>query len=485
MKNIRSTALAVTILLLGCFSFMGCASLSKKGGNPLPVQASLNNGQKNIETAVFTLDLSKPNPKLLQSDNARRRLVAQTDELIVFELINANPFKYRYVLNHRSVNFFEQQDATPMDRVLASWKANNDVVEKGKKMKDSINHVNKNTAHAQYLIATNSSEKNQLQIAPATTPPTDAKGHKELILSAARILALKGKNLLSRANSYTATISAADYLNRSTFESQRDALTEELVVLLYDHDILNGEAAAYQDDDFQNKYKTQIQELTASTDSIKKSLDKLYSLRFDNYTLPLDVNGKNIDAVEITLERFDNTAAVSSLIDKYSYNIWLKGGIKIDVSGGIFLTSLVNKEYFTTDTLVTVNDTQQTQKLVHSRNKGNYQVGFGSTINASLRGGSWVRPALSVGALFSPDEKFQLLSGLGLILGKQERLVFHYGLSMGSVQTISDNIKADTKRPYDLGTEGQIPTYEKFSFGHFFGLTYNFTKPRIATSTAP
>jgi hypothetical protein len=47
---------------------------------------------------------------------------------------------------------------------------------------------------------------------------------------------------------------------------------------------------------------------------------------------------------------------------------------------------------------------------------------------------------------------------------------------MGSINTISDNYKSDGSTSYNLGTSGVVPTTNKFSFGHFFGITYNFGK---------
>ena len=64
--------------------------------------------------------------------------------------------------------------------------------------------------------------------------------------------------------------------------------------------------------------------------------------------ITIDINGKNIDAVEVTVERYDKTAT-NPTPDKYTYNIWVKGGVKIDISGGLFLTSLMDKQYDTKD----------------------------------------------------------------------------------------------------------------------------------------
>ena len=89
---------------------------------------------------------------------------------------------------------------------------------------------------------------------------------------------------------------------------------------------------------------------------------------------------------------------------------------------------------------------------------------------------------MSVGALFTANQKFQILAGGGLILGKEERIVLHGGLTMGAVTTIADGYATDGSTSYDLGTNGTVPTSNKFSFGHFFGITYNFGKVKKQTS---
>lgn len=94
-----------------------------------------------------------------------------------------------------------------------------------------------------------------------------------------------------------------------------------------------------------------------------------------------------------------------------------------------------------------------------------------------------MRPTLNFGGLFTATQKFQVLSGLGLILGKEERIVLHAGVAMGSVSEISRQYKADNKTPYDLGASGTVPTDNRFKFSHFFGITYNFGKTKKQEGT--
>ena len=129
----------------------------------------------------------------------------------------------------------------------------------------------------------------------------------------------------------------------------------------------------------------------------------------------MDINGKNIDLVEITVQRTD-VVTTNSTPEKYVYNIYVKGGLKIDISGGLFITSLMDREYETNDISVSDGTITLTKKIIFEKNKGSYDFGFGSMVNISLRSADWLRPALSIGALFTANQKFQILSGLGIIL---------------------------------------------------------------------
>ena len=268
---------------------------------------------------------------------------------------------------------------------------------------------------------------------------------------------------------YVTEISAEDFLDHREFMSKRQEFNVFYIKLMQAIQEIANEAGNFPEvlDSFNNSIKS----INPISSAIKDEIAKMYQLKLHNYLLPIDINGKNIDAVEVTVERY-NKSSTNPTPDKYAYNIWIKGGLKIDVSGGLFITSLMDKEYEIQGS--------GTNKLIYEKNKGNYDFGFGSTINISLRGGSWVRPALSVGALFTANQKFQILSGLGIILGKEQRIVLHGGLAMGTVARISDNYKADGSIAYDLGTSGTIPLVNKFSFGYFFGITYNFGKVKKA-----
>lgn len=501
-----------------------------------------------IKTKVFTLDLGKPHKGSLtvlkenEDDtlvDITPRLVIKNSELLSFNLINGNPYKYNYIINHKLVNFFEGQVYNPLDSVGKRISATTpslgivappETTDEAQKIEDSIaalkaanddlttrlsDRNTPNKANLNKLVRANNDKITSLQIQKKqlvqeakknyesqsqysanfiktvplkhllkTAKPiaaTNAKEDQVNIVNATIVLKQAFEDLTIEMNNYISAVAAEDFLDPNELQEKRAAFNATYIELLQHLQGINSEAVGFPD--LLNDFTSKVEEITKISTKIKAEITKMYQLKLYNYLLPLDTNGKNIDAIEVTVERYNKQSA-NPTPDQYSYNIWVKGGLKIDISGGLFITSLLDREYETRDVTVNNNGVDETQKLIYEKNKGKYDFGFGSTINLSLRGGSWARPALSMGALFTANQKFQILTGGGLILGKEERLVIHAGLSMGAVTTIADGYATDGSASYDLGNNGTVPTSNKFTFGHFFGITYNFGKVKKQT-TAP
>ncbi|MEM9685969.1 MAG: hypothetical protein AAF934_03505 [Bacteroidota bacterium] len=387
-----------------------------------------------VNTAVFTLDLSVPKENALTGPDGTNRLVFNAKELLAFKLKNANPYKYRYEINSELVNFFEGDVAEFFTKIENFGKSEENAV--GKKFK-----------------------KNSLEI----------DDFKKVIEKEQLKRTDEMKDLHSKIENYLLDVVAEDHLNRVDFVAKRKALKsryDTIVSAVNSINELSGDDCTKQRKAFEE----------AAT-KVKTVLTKMFSLKLDHYLLPIDVGGKNIDVVRITVKRY-NKSEENQASDEHTYTIWVKGGFKIDVSAGIFATSLVDRDYFTTDTVINEDGIDQTYQLIHEKNTGDYAYGFGTMLNTTFRTGTWIRPTVNFGAIFNQDQKFQLLFGGGIIIGKEERIVLHGGLAMGSVTTLLDRYRADGTTPYSLSTDDNIPTVEKFSFGHFFGITYNFGKPR-------
>ena len=542
LKLFLSIAFILSLCLLNTQTIAQVSTKPDKAIVTAPGKSNPSTTKPNIKTAVFTINLCDPDTNTLSAKVHRIRLKANTGEPISFELKNGNPFKYKYVINTNMVSFFTnetnsfnsldslrkkilqmQTSNTIRSNLPAAIEANSNEIASAKK--DSSTNAKLKTQTAKNKVKStqkklmvlrqqfdslandykhlnadiNSIAQDSLYTAikkkysiTSTNEPlinNDKSNLKKKIDSIktatlnninakAQLIALSISDLSDSLTTSKTEFGIEDCLNPDTLNLKKNNYKKRYFVLLDDFYKINQSAIEAGPD---NDLKSLLSNAKNQLLQVKTALSALCNVQLKNYTLPIDVNGKNIDLLKITLERHD--AQNSTLIDKYEYQVWLNGGLKLDISGGVFLSSLVDNKYYTTDSATGSN-----KKYIYKSNIGKYQIGFGTLLNISYRtGAAWVRPSLNFGALFSNEQKFQLLAGVGAMLGKEQRLLLHFGLSMGAVNTIessytySDPNSPNTRRAYDLGTGSVVPTAQKFQFGHYFGLTYNFGGAKAKT----
>jgi len=401
-------------------------------------------GYSQVKTKIVTVDLSKPHENSIKicedlqcksKDSCKCKckkskwLSVKSKEMVAIKLINGNPLKYTYKIDTRNLSFFNDQNATA----------------------DKIKKEAKTEANDALLNPTDTEVKKSMR--------DIINENKELIQNIDN-LDIEVENLykiLIQKN----TLLEADYTERKEFlDTAKEHLKKSYELL----EQLEGDLQY-------TKIKESVLLTKAKAEkSIDSIVQKFYTIDLNVHTLPIDIQGKNIDVLEFKLRRFNKeTKAEETDFASTPYNIWITGGLKIDVSAGIFFTSLYDSEYDKRDDLVTVGN-----KIIMLKNSGDYDMAFGSTINTYMRMNSWVVPTLNFGAVITQNEKLQVLLGLGAILGKQERIIFSAGISMGKVDRIADGYQVGGS--YNLGDSGNIPTQSQFKFGKFFGITYNLSK---------
>ena len=202
------------------------------------------------------------------------------------------------------------------------------------------------------------------------------------------------------------------------------------------------------------------------------------------YTLPTSSNLANADFVRYSVSRLDkNTLASEDL----TYDIWMKGGLKIDFSAGFFGSGLVDHQY--QKLFISHDPTSNTDSIqVHRVNDGGYSFGFGGMVNLAVRtGGSWVAPGVSLGFIYSNNQKLQIVGGGAVHLGKTERIIVHFGFAAGTVKTFDDSQLEYPSNTISSGSNWgfRTPSYsdytipaliDKFTVRPFLGISYNLSK---------
>jgi hypothetical protein len=399
-------------------------------------------GYSQVDTKIIIVDLSKPHKKsitvytdsLSTALDRSKWLSARSREMIAVKLINGNPLKYNYKIDTKSISFFNDPN-TNAEKLKTDLKKN----------ADSIFKLLSYTQDRDETFIKNIIDKNQ-----ELRQGIDSLSHEVKNLYGI----LKHKNSLQEK----------DYFQRKDFLNKgKEQLTKS-------YNLLNGLEKLNDNLQYEAVKNSVIETKAKAEKSIDSIIEKFYSINLEVYTPPLDVQGKNIDVVEFKLRRFDKATKEEELdFAPTPYNIWITGGLKIDLSAGLFFTSLYDAEYDKRDDPA-ISD----NKIITLKNSGDYDLAFGSTINTYVRMNSWIVPTLNFGAVLTKNEKLQVLVGFGAILGKQERIIFSAGLAMGKVDRIADGYQVDSS--YNLGDAGTIPTQSQFKFGHFFGITYNLSK---------
>lgn len=494
----------ITMLLMICFSLAA---------------------QNDQSTKVITINLSKPTEKSVTSTEKNKRLDVKTTQFLQIELVGGNPLKYNYTIDKRMINFFEDKTNNPLKNIEKLLNnnppkdTNNDEEKKQEdKNKTTIEDIKKkitdlekqkpreikqgpkNTSqYNEYISKLTIFQKRYDELLKEKekyeksyefkaknaykyldkkpeykqTKPTNKEEDIELILSAHIALRDEIEILITKISHFMVVSKSVEELNvKDNFIPERNELYEQYSKYLEEYFNIRQDASKF--DQLGDKYESVNNELKDKFTSMLENFKEIYSLKTENYLLPIEFNGKNIDVVQIGLKKFEKNIPIP--VEECEYNIWLKGGLKIDISGGVYITSLVNREYYTE-----TDKTDATKKIISEKEQGNYDFGFGSSINIAYRTARWINPAINVGAIFTTNQQFQLLTGLGAILGKEERIILSGGVSMGRISQLAQNLKVG--QSVDLGDNGTIPTSSVFKFGGYFGITYNFNAPKKQNMT--
>jgi hypothetical protein len=532
------------ILLQGCEDSFITVRLTNKvlnKGEQIPVTGNGINNYLQIDLGDPSLKTVG-----LHAKKYDQKLKLRTGHTLQVQLLNINPFKYNYTINTDPVDMFNSTSPfdsidlqkfvtaagsdTPMaqttkSQLITAVAADSTAVKQTTDRISTLSYL-KTTASPLNrpitLVKANGTSANSdsLRIAKKSTDST-LRSTDSSLASHKKILAQQKKTLkkdslqLAKVDSlyphdsifvvaidsayalflYAArTIAenkgvfdintAEDAMYTTIFEQERKKLTADAssFFIRYEHNfqLLNRADTNLASPANQHELHNIMDKLQKIKAGLNDFISKLDKISLKEYTLPIDVNGKNIDKVEVTVSR--SLKSGNTLPDTYTYDVWLIRGFKIDVSGGLFFTNLVDNQFTTSDTTVrsfSGGDSINEKKII-TKNKNDLAVGFGSMINISYRlGASWVKPALSIGLLLTTAQKYQVLAGGGLILGKDARVVLHGGLSIGQVTTLQSNFKADSNMAYNLGPTSTVPTVDRFKTGYFFGFTYNITKTKV------
>ena len=179
-------------------------------------------------------------------------------------------------------------------------------------------------------------------------------------------------------------------------------------------------------------------------------------------------------------------------LNQSAYEIYSKGGWKIDFSTGVVITSLRDSKFFldgirsTTDTLGVDTSTNApiTKSTYFSTTKESTKEPFdwGVAVMAHLYPRLGIIPNISIttGAMIR-QEGVRWLGGASILLGRRERLVLTGGVAWGKVDRLKDGRKTETETSSEavITEDTVVPTQKVNDTGWFVSASWNFGGARL------
>jgi len=186
--------------------------------------------------------------------------------------------------------------------------------------------------------------------------------------------------------------------------------------------------------DYQKTYRMSI-----SPDSlIRETSGLIGTLQTTEFQFQYNVPQlQNADKIVFTLNIKPKTGTNGSIYTtSSSLELPIRYGWKIDFSTGFFYTNISSTKYGFLDNTDHATNTVTSRSVVSENGSGKGTVGIDALMHVYPRLGH-LQPSLVLGVGSGTDFNYSLLTGLGAVIGKENRLALSTGISFNNVSTLS------------------------------------------------
>ena len=207
---------------------------------------------------------------------------------------------------------------------------------------------------------------------------------------------------------------------------------------------------------------------------MKRLLTKINANSFSFSASPVTAE-KDVIIYEVTITPVENADVMKygSGSKKVSFKVPVEvlGGFKIDFSTGLFVSNLIDHKYaITSDSILSANDTLRGYRILRNE-EGKIKLGLSAMMHLYYRFSSIINVGLNFGVGIIPDQSVSYLGGGSLIFGNENRFIISGGVMLGSVERLSSLIKEKNLYP-DIPLQNDL-TVKELDFGWYLGISYN------------
>lgn len=205
-----------------------------------------------------------------------------------------------------------------------------------------------------------------------------------------------------------------------------------------------------------------------------------FSIRFNTLIIAdnADLIKFRINAVPLT----NLPCALTPHPISFTYYVYIKHGLKIDISTGAFANFFLNdKKYHFESSTINGGENEPTMpavNVIEASEKSMFFPSIGVLLHMYRRGGRGHRFAFSFGAS-TDGNKLKYYLGPSLIMGRSQRFNLTFGLAGGQVKYVIDEFDP-VNNPFefpidDLPSEVPLRNPSPFRIGGFFSFTFNLS----------
>jgi len=216
-----------------------------------------------------------------------------------------------------------------------------------------------------------------------------------------------------------------------------------------------------------DNYNRFFLQLTSIYESINKSN---FTLKYQTFILS---DNADLITFNLTATPFNNLpGSIETRPVNFEYIVKVKGGVKIDVSTGVFFNIGLNDKSFRFEA---VDD--NTSRVIKEENKNLFKPFYGVLFNVYERSYKDVKFGFNAG-VSTNTERVNYYLGSSIIFGRSQRIILNFGLAGAQIDEATDMF--DTNETFstplsDLPSKVPLRNPSPFRLGGFFGISFNLT----------
>ena len=236
-----------------------------------------------------------------------------------------------------------------------------------------------------------------------------------------------------------------------------------------------------------SKYDVVAEKITSFQSSIRKmDFDKLIrQIKFmvqmveeENFQLPptkVYSFTDNVDVVRfrVELKPYSLSGGFPQGLtnDPLDFTVYLKGGIKFDISSGFVLDfGLRDPDFYF------ARPTDSTAVVKRNKRIGNVNPSIALFLNGYVRSGSWIKIGGCFGTGVSNSGRVRIYLGPSFLIGRSERVILSGGIAFGARARLANGYHVNKEITDVTNLPAEVPTVvDRYDFGYFVGVSFNLT----------